>query len=328
MIYDFLEKYKTELELEKDKCCQELIDLNLKFKEAVYYLKYCESVTDENYKSFSPRKIVTDNDSKIEFYKKEIKQYKILIQEKNAELEFFNNKISSLIDYIKYENQKKVNLVINEELTNILEIQEDERSRIARDLHDTVIQNMTHMVHKIELSSKLVDIDPIRCKLELTKMETNIRSIISEMRKVIYNLHPTILDDIGIDVTIEYELDKLKEVGNLDIQYVVEGSVIKVKPIIGVTLLRIVQEACNNVIKHSKATIVKVILEFSTNYINVEIEDNGVGFDLNNDNSVEYNNKTGFGIKIMKERIYLLSGEFNIKSVLNKGTSINVKVPI
>ena len=90
-----------------------------------------------------------------------------------------------------------------------LETQENERQRISRELHDSTVQNLTAMVHMTELCSKLVDMDPIRCKLELNKMIKNLGEIIDDTRKMIYNLRPMSFDDIGLDITIERTLDKL-----------------------------------------------------------------------------------------------------------------------
>lgn len=330
---DFLYRYNIELETEKEKCLTELKNLQYKLKECMYYLDTYESISDENYKSFSPRKINTDHDNKIELYKDEIKKIRKLLHQKTLEVDLLDNKISELNNYIKFtkENSEicKVNKsVVDEDLSKILEIQEDERGRIARDLHDTVVQNMTHLIHKVELSAKLVDIDPIRSKLELSKMELNIRNVIEELRKVIYNLHPMILDDIGLDVLISHELDKIKEISSFDIKYLVNGYVKDVKPIIGITLLRIVQESFNNIIKHANATKVNVTLNFLNDAVEVVIEDNGIGFCLDNELKLFDKKDNSFGIKIMEERVYLLSGDISIKSKLEEGTFICVKIPI
>ena len=93
---------------------------------------------------------------------------------------------------------------------SILEIQENERQRISRELHDSTVQNLTSIVHKTELCNKLLDIDPIRCRLELTMMSRTLRDIIDDTRKLIYNLRPMSFDDIGLDVTIERAIDKIK----------------------------------------------------------------------------------------------------------------------
>ena len=223
------------------------------------------------------------------------------------------------------EKENNVNIHIK-----MLEAQELERQRIARDLHDSTVQNLTNCVHKLEYISKIIDTDPERSKMELIMLEKNTRTVINEMREIIYNLRPMSFEDIGIDVTIERELIHLENIGNIKINYTVNGKADdNIKPVISLTIFRIVQEACNNAIKHSKASSIDVVLNYNSNNIELSISDDGVGFDLDlydNNNPDDIN--SGFGLSMMKERVFLLSGKFNIKSSKNKGTIINVVVPL
>lgn len=223
------------------------------------------------------------------------------------------------------EKENNVNIHIK-----MLEAQELERQRIARDLHDSTVQNLTNCVHKLEYISKIIDTDPERSKMELIMLEKNTRTVINEMREIIYNLRPMSFEDIGIDVTIERELIRLENIGNIKINYTVNGKADdNIKPVISLTIFRIVQEACNNAIKHSKASSIDVVLNYNSNNIELSISDDGVGFDLDlydNNNPDDIN--SGFGLSMMKERVFLLSGKFNIKSSKNKGTIINVVVPL
>ena len=86
---------------------------------------------------------------------------------------------------------------------SVLDIKEKERQRIARDLHDVSLQNLAHLVHKVELSSLYIDKDPIRAKLELASIQQELKQVIDEMRTVVYNLHPMSLEDLGLKETIE-----------------------------------------------------------------------------------------------------------------------------
>ena len=91
----------------------------------------------------------------------------------------------------------------------LLETQELERQRIARELHDSSVQCLTGLVHKTELCTKLLELDPPRCRLEMLSMTKSLRSIIEEMRQMIYDLHPMSMDDIGFDDVIEREIKGL-----------------------------------------------------------------------------------------------------------------------
>lgn len=88
-------------------------------------------------------------------------------------------------------------IIENNNLT-IFKVQEEERQRIARDLHDTSLQNLTHLIHKIELSSLYIDKDPIQAKLELSIVEKSLRKTIEEIRNIIYDLRPMSFDDLGL----------------------------------------------------------------------------------------------------------------------------------
>lgn len=209
----------------------------------------------------------------------------------------------------------------------ILEKQENERQRIARELHDSTVQVLTNLVHKTELCMRIMDVDPIRTKLELEIINNNIRYTINDMRNIIHNLRPMSLDDFGWDTTLERIISQIRNnVDDIELHLKITGDKCNVSPVIALTLVRIIQEACNNSIKHAKAKNIYVDFSYMKNKLCLVIQDDGVGFKpdkfmINNDN-------TGFGISIMKERAMLLSGELKIKSEKNKGTSLSIVVPI
>ncbi|MBE5968289.1 MAG: sensor histidine kinase [Lachnospiraceae bacterium] len=209
---------------------------------------------------------------------------------------------------------------------NILEAQEKERQRIAGDLHDSTVQNLTSLVHKTELCIKLIDIDLVRAKLELSTMSNTIKSIINDMRNIIFNLKPMTLCDLGLVLTVNQFTKKLASENDIDIQFSHNEEVKNVIPIINTTIFRIIKEACYNVIKHANATLIEINICYSENDIEVSIKDNGIGFDQNILN--DENHQSNFGLPIMKERIALLSGILQLQTDKGKGTLINVSVPI
>jgi len=209
---------------------------------------------------------------------------------------------------------------------SILEAQEKDRQRIARDLHDFTVQNLTSLVHKTELCSKLIDIDIVRAKLELMTMSNTLKTIINDMRNIIFNLRPMALSDLGLNLTVEQFAKQLSSKYDIEVKFKHNDEVSNVKPVIKTTLFRIIKESCQNVIKHAKANLIKINICYSDHNIEVTIEDNGVGFDINKINDDSY--KSNFGLSIMKERIALLSGTLQIQSTEGKGTKIYVIIPI
>ncbi len=205
----------------------------------------------------------------------------------------------------------------------ILEQQEAERQRIARDLHDTTVQTLTGLIHKMEFCSMIMDKDTERVKSELNFMSSVIKESIAGMRNIIYDLRPMTFDDIGFAETLSRAIDKLQAGCDALIGYKVKGEAVCIPQIIELTILRLMQEACNNAKKHAEANNITVTLEYKENKICLTIEDDGKGFEI-----IDGKAKGGFGLSIMNERVYLLKGDIDIFSELGKGTKVYVEIPI
>lgn len=204
----------------------------------------------------------------------------------------------------------------------IYNIQELDRQRIARDLHDTSLQNLTHMIHKLELASMYMDKDLIQAKLEIASVSKNIDSIIEEIRNIIFDLRPMSFDDLGIKETIENMLDKIrKNSGIIVIEDIDCIQLDQEENLLGI--FRIVQECVSNAYKHSGAKHLKVSLKDKGNVIFLKVEDDGIGFDI----EAVKNKEKHFGLFIMQERVEMMSGDLELVSADGKGTTIIVKIP-
>ena len=244
--------------------------------------------------------------------------------------------LSRLNDHLKNDHicsSNKLNGGLNEDVNGLklLETQEIERKRIARELHDSTVQNLTNLVHKTELCTKLVDLDPIRAKLELQTMINTIKTTINDMRNIIYDLRPMSLEDLGLVITVKRYIKQFIDSTKIKVVLNVENERQINSDIIDLTLFRIIQEACNNAMKHAGATVIYIDLKYKESNIDLVIEDNGCGFEQHvckEDQYVSNNSLSGFGLPMMKERVGLLSGKLEIVSAINKGTKISVCVPI
>ena len=107
-----------------------------------------------------------------------------------------------------------------------------------------------------------------------------------------------------------------------------EGETYQINPVVGITILRIIQEACNNAIKYAESNFISVKLIYEDNSIVISIEDDGNGFDIDNLDTSSRSDNSGFGLSMMRERVYLLSGEIDIQSKADVGTKIKVRVPM
>jgi two-component system sensor histidine kinase DegS len=209
----------------------------------------------------------------------------------------------------------------------LIKAQEEERQRISREMHDGPSQNLSNLILKTELCIKLLDKDIDRTRLELQSLKSIIRTTIDETRRMIYNLRPMALDDLGLVPTLERYIDKLRAEVDFDIKFEVLNLENDVNSIISLTLYRIAQEALNNANKYSKASNVYIKLIYHIDYIELIIEDDGNGFDVNKVR-LNMNNNRGFGISMMRERSNLLMGQYKLKSEVGIGTKIYVKIPI
>ena len=336
MIRKYLLNYEQELLEKKIDLSKALQKNEISLKENTEFIRFLESSEDKSYDSFAPHNYKNDMNAK---RMKELKEnQKKLIAEGERikdEIDNISKKIMELEQIIQIEQQAvEKSESIEKQLEDngkfrlkLLETQEYERQRIARELHDSTVQSLTGMIHRIELCSKLMDMDPNRCKLELQNMTKTIRETIRDMREMIYDLRPMSLDDIGIDVTIEQELDKLRM--NYDIQITCNtyGSSEGILPVVALTMLRIIQEACNNTIKYANAKNIVIDIRYGDDQIDLDISDDGIGFDIEEARNANRLTNNGFGLSIMYERVFLLFGTINIESTKDKGTKIHISIP-
>ncbi len=210
----------------------------------------------------------------------------------------------------------------------IIEAQEEERKRVAREIHDGPAQSMSNIVIKAEICERLLDKDIDNARKELQNLKKVMRDSLQEVRKIIYNLRPMALDDLGLLPTLERYVISFKEETGIDVQLRSIAINEEIKPVISLAVFRIVQEALNNVLKHAQAKRVSILLEHVNKKLNILIADNGVGFDTEDVKAIEPESTGGFGLFSMKERVALLEGEVDIASQIGVGTKITIHIPL
>lgn len=334
MVVEYLEQIKKQFIDKRESLLDEISSLEIKSKENIRMIQMLEDTNDDNFESFSPREVSSYTKSKMVELSEEQKQIQQLLQDYRSEVLELNLKIDEVTSVIKVAQNE--NEICNEEISkskksnlNVLESVEKERQRIARDLHDSTVQNLTSLVHKSELCMKLIDLDPIRCKLELSSMGKILREVIEDMRKMIYDLRPMSFDDIGFGVTIERALDKCKAAYNIRYSFKIEGEEYQLPNMVSISLLRIIQESCSNAINHGNAKMIDIKLIYHEDSIELMVENDGDGFDVSTIDDLSRDDYSGFGLSMMKERIYLLSGDLSIQSKAGeKGCLLTVNLPI
>lgn len=212
----------------------------------------------------------------------------------------------------------------------VIMAQEEERQRISRDMHDGLAQSLTNIVIKSEICEKLFDIDSVRTKNEIHELKGLARNSLKEIREIIFDLRPMSLDDLGLMPTLEQYTAKFARDTGIEICIRPYDKRFTVDPIIEVAVFRIVQEALNNIKKHSQASSCIIDIGIEGGFLTAKIMDNGVGFDTKSLKKPEKLScyYSGFGIYNMKQRAELLRGILNIESKPGDGTSIVLKVPL
>jgi two-component system sensor histidine kinase DegS len=210
----------------------------------------------------------------------------------------------------------------------IIKAQEEERKRIAREIHDGPAQSMSNVVLKAEICERLVDSDPEKVKDELKLLKAVVRYTLQDVRKIIYNLRPMSLDDLGLIPTLQRYIASFREEYQTQVIFKTRGDCNQLKPVVALTVFRLVQEAVNKINKHANAQMVLINLELLDNVLKLHIADDGIGFDINTLKENSENINGGFGLISMKERVELLNGEFQIDSAVSKGTRLYITVPL
>lgn len=209
----------------------------------------------------------------------------------------------------------------------IIKAQEEERLRVAREIHDGPAQSMANVVLRAEICEKLMAVDPAKVKQELLDLKDMVKTSLQEVRKIIFDLRPMALDDLGIVPTLRRFIAELQKRTDMSTELVVlGGEEQRLASTLEVAIFRIVQEALNNIYKHAKARRCVVKLEVLPGKVNVSISDDGCGFDTDKMNRTY--DMDCFGLLGMRERVELLNGKINIASAPGKGTEIYVSIPV
>lgn len=205
----------------------------------------------------------------------------------------------------------------------VIKAQEEERRRVARDIHDGPAQSMANVILRAEICEKLLDKNPAQVPKELRELKTVVKNSLQDVRKIIFDLRPMALDDLGIIPTLKRYFSEYQERNGINIDLVAFGQEKRISSGMEVAIFRVIQEAVNNVNKHSKAHKVLVRLEMTPKVVNCSIKDDGVGFDVK-----EKMDQDKFGLLGMRERVELLRGSFTINSAPEQGTEVKFNIPL
>lgn len=213
-------------------------------------------------------------------------------------------------------------IATSESVEMLIQAQEAERQRLSRQMHDGPAQALSNFILQTEIAMRLFSIDQNKAKDELVNLKTSATSTFQKVRDFIFELRPMMLDDLGVVPTLKRYVDAFNARQNVQISLTVTGVERRLETYLEVMLFRSIQELLGNAIKHSQAAQVKVLVDMGDNDIRVVVDDNGKGFD----ESI-INNRGNMGLRVIKERIEMLGGSFDLESVANQGTTVTFQVP-
>jgi two-component system sensor histidine kinase DegS len=203
----------------------------------------------------------------------------------------------------------------------VIQAQESERQRLSRQMHDGPAQTLSNFILQTEIAMRLFDVDQEKAKDELSNLKAAASTAFQQVRDFIFDLRPMMLDDLGLGPTFKKYEDVFREKSNLDVSIAVTGSDRRLEPYLEVMMFRTMQELMNNAALHSQSNQLKVQLDMGIDMIKLVVEDNGKGFDPN---TIE---ESGLGIKLIRERVEMLGGEFTIDSTVGEGARITLSIP-
>ena len=207
---------------------------------------------------------------------------------------------------------------LQESVLKFVQLQVTERRRFARELHDGINQLLVAVKYRLETANNKITRNETLESKDLNQCSEVLDETIREVRRISHDLRPSLLDDMGLEPAVVSLLDQFQERTKITVISEIDLEYCKIREDIEITLYRLIQEALTNIEKHANASRVQLRIGSEQGNIVFSISDNGVGFDQNEKALTE----NGIGLKNMRERVELLSGEFTLSSKPDKGTSI------
>ena len=203
----------------------------------------------------------------------------------------------------------------------------EERTRIACEIHDGLVQSLAGVNFKLDLCEQLMLKDPLACQATVRQTRSELKLAIQEARQVIFNLRPLHYDQLELIPALTNYLKSYETQSHIKTEFTVTGDEKTMPPRTKIFLFRILQEALSNVEKHAKADLIKVHLAIGRDRLTATVTDNGIGFDVG---AVSRNPEKWdhFGLRGIVERARLVGGQAKIESKKGRGTRVVMHVPL
>jgi two-component system, NarL family, sensor histidine kinase DegS len=205
----------------------------------------------------------------------------------------------------------------------LVNAQESERQRLSRQMHDGPAQALSNFILQTEIAMRLFDVDPAQARDELNNLKIAAMSTFQKVRNFIFELRPMMLDDLGLTPTIRRYADSFKEQVGVEVNLLISGNERRLEPYLEVMIFRSMQELLSNAVHQNQATNVKIQVDMGDNIIRLSLEDNGKGFDTD-----FLAKESNLGLKLIKDRVEMLGGKFDIDTAPGKGARVTLTIPV
>ncbi|MDQ0352911.1 two-component system sensor histidine kinase DegS [Alkalibacillus filiformis] len=237
-------------------------------------------------------------------------------------------KINVVLNYLTNDFQN-----VNEAITSakekyefglqIIDAQEEERRKLSREIHDGPAQMLANVMIRSDIVQKTIRERGVDEALkEMKDVKEMVRGALYEVRRIIYDLRPMALDDLGLVPTLRKYLSTIEEYHKLKVEFKPNKDGDRYSQKFEAAAFRLVQEGVQNAIKHANTSLIQVQFEQAYNKLNIHIVDHGKGF------NVDEKKENSFGLTGMRERVEMLNGQMDIKSTEGKGTKVSISLPI
>jgi len=215
----------------------------------------------------------------------------------------------------------EIELNAAELIESVIQAQEAERHKLSSKMHDGPAQALSNFILQAEIAQRLFDIDLDQAREELDVLKANANATFTKVRDFIFDLRPMMLDDLGLIPTLRHYFEAFKEQNETEINFTASGTERRLDGYLEVMIFRAIQELVSNAVRHSKATSIRAHIDTGEDKIVVDVEDDGKGF------NVEQALDDSMGIKVIKDRVEILKGEFNVDTAIGQGTRIGFTIP-
>lgn len=205
---------------------------------------------------------------------------------------------------------------------NILQAQEEERQRVARELHDEAAQALTSLLVHLRLLERSQN--PEHAREHVQELRELTAQALEEVRRIALDLRPKILDDLGLEAALEWRVDEFNAAYDAEAKVHIDGVSDRLPRALELVLYRVAQEALNNVGRHARAGHVDVTLARNGDHITLQVVDDGAGFDVN----TQVDTPSGLGLMGMRERLAMIGGDLTLESAPGRGTCVRARAPL